>query len=134
MSTKNADGKGTQGVAIHKTTAPVKSVEQTQKPKQPNAASEQPPKEPKALSVEDKINKVEQLTELIEKRVILKAHLNRVESLKFGEFDEKDALTITSKSDNSYTITNSSLMSDIASLCKDRISNEILKVEQLIEF
>jgi len=88
----------------------------------------------KAVTVEDKINKVEKLTELIEQRGILKAHLNRVDALKFGEFDEKDALTITSKSGNSYTIINSSLMSDIAKLCKDRISNEIARVEQLIEF
>jgi hypothetical protein len=90
--------------------------------------------EPKLeLSVEDKIRKVELLSEAIEKRTLLKSHLARVEAMKFGDFEEKESLSINSQNGN-YTIKSSSLIKEIAQLVKLRIGEQIVLVEEQINF
>jgi hypothetical protein len=66
------------------------------------------------LSVEDKIRKVETLNELIQKRTTLKNHQERVEKLKFGDYEEKDTLTIHSGNGQNYTIKSAVLCQKIA--------------------
>lgn len=84
--------------------------------------------------MEDKIRKVNSLNDLIGKRGVLKNHLERVEALKFGDYDEKDTITITSGGGQSYTIKSTVLCQKIGGMLKEEISGKIVEVEAEINF
>jgi hypothetical protein len=81
------------------------------------------------LSVEDKIRKVFTLNDLIEKRGLLKRHEERVASIKFGEYEEKDILTISGSAGQPYAIKSTSVCKKIAGLLKEEITQNINEVE-----
>ncbi|MCX6350637.1 MAG: hypothetical protein NTX03_02120 [Bacteroidetes bacterium] len=86
------------------------------------------------LSVEDKIKKVATLAEHIEKRGLLKRHLEKVEGLKFGDYEDKDTLTIAGGNKESYVIKSTSLCQKISALIKEEIGAKIKEVEAEINF
>jgi len=86
------------------------------------------------LTVEDKIQKVNILRELIEKREVIKTHLYRVEAMKFGDFDEKDVVNIVSQDGKTYAIKSSLLCEKIANLLKDEFAVKIKDIETQIQF
>jgi len=86
------------------------------------------------LTVEEKIKKVSSLQELIKVRAIMKSHLEKVEALKFGDFEEKDIVTITSGNNQSYTIKSPLLCNKFKLMATKEISEFIAEVEAQINF
>ncbi|MBI3233149.1 MAG: hypothetical protein HYZ42_03775 [Bacteroidetes bacterium] len=134
---KTQHGKGAQGVTAQTnnngTSAEHNNKLLTDKPGLEPKADETKVEPKPELSVEDKIRKVEMLTEAIEKRTLLKNHLVRVDSLKLGDFEEKETLTINGQG-GSYIIKSNSLIKEIAALVKVRIEEQIAIVEEQIKF
>ena len=85
------------------------------------------------LNVEDTIKKVNSLNQLIEDRTSLLSHQARVEALKFGEFEDKDFLTLNGKS-GAYVIKSVALCKKIAELTKNEIAEHLREVEAKINF
>ena len=85
------------------------------------------------LSVEATIKKVSLLNQLIEDRTSLLSHLERVQALKFGEFEDKDFLTLNGKS-GAYVIKSIALCKKIAELTKNEIAEHLREVEEKINF
>ena len=84
-------------------------------------------------TVEDTIRKVETLNQLIEKRNILLTHQGKVNALKFGDFEDKDFLTLNSGT-GGYPIKSPALCKKIAVLVKEEIASHIKEVEAQIHF
>ena len=84
------------------------------------------------LSVEETIKRVNTLQENINKREVLQNHLKAVNSLKFGEYEEKCQLVLVDSKGHQYPITSSSLSQECAELAKLRIEENIEQVEAQI--
>ena len=85
------------------------------------------------LTVEDTIRRVQTLNDLIEKRNILLTHQGKVNALKFGDFEDKDFLTLNS-GNGGYPIKSPALCKKIAILVKEEIATHIKDVEAQINF
>lgn len=90
------------------------------------------PKEKPGLSVEDMIRKVLIQTEHISTRRKLYNHLERVDALKFGDYDDKSILILQDSKGSTYEIKNPGLCQKIADLAKHEIWAKIEEVEELI--
>lgn len=84
------------------------------------------------LSVEETIKRVNTLQENIDKREVLQTHLKAVNSLKFGDYDEKSGLVLVDSQGHQYPIRSSSLSQECAELAKLRIEENIEQVEAQI--
>jgi len=90
------------------------------------------PKEKPGMSVEDMIRKVLIQTEHIGTRRKLYSHLERVDALKFGDYDDKSILILQDAKGSTYEIKNPGLCQKIADLAKHEIWAKIEEVEGLI--
>ena len=123
------NGKNAPGAALAKTG--------TQSPAVSNGGKEgqvlniQAMKEGAFLSVEETIRKVVVLNDNIHQRKVLMTHLEKVQSLKFGDYDEKNALILKS-TNGEYEIKSTNLCVKIAELTKNEIQAKIEEVEQQI--
>lgn len=140
METKTAtNGKAVQGAGHAKVngeskpTAAKNGTPVAEEAKEP-VQDEKPAGEKPMLTVEDKIKKVNSLNELIQKRTVLKSHLDKVQTLKFGDYEEKDTIAITSGNGQTYTIKSSVLCQKIGGMLKSEISAKIAEVEEEIAF
>lgn len=129
----------TNGKAVPGTEA----IEEKKKaePAQPQATNGQE-KAPAAVSgVESKIKRATLLSELVKKHRVLNAHLEKVTSLQFDEFDVEESGTevqkITIACGNSYKdnyeIKNGYLCSKIVELLKREIGGKVVETEAEIE-
>lgn len=104
----------------------------------PTATEEkpQPPKleEPKPPTVEDIVKRVEQLTQKIAVRDQVTRHINNVEKLKFGEFQEKDCLILQSGAGESYTIKSPKLLKQVQTIMLESLQAEKQLIEAEINF
>lgn len=104
----------------------------------PTATEEkpQPPKleAPKPPTVEDIVKRVEQLNQKIAVRDQVTRHIDQVSRLKFGEFEEKDALIIQSGKGESYTIKSPLLLTQVKAILIDSLQKQKEAVEAEINF
>lgn len=91
------------------------------------------PEEKPELTVEDKIKKIFVLNDRIETRNLLKTHLEKVDALKFGDYEEKDTITIAGGGKN-YLIKSTVLCRKIQTMLREEISFKIAEVEAQISF
>jgi hypothetical protein len=89
-------------------------------------------KEGSFLTVEDTIKKVVQLNDNIHTRRVLMTHLEKVQSLKFGDYDDKNILILKSSTGETYEIKSPGLCMKIADLAQNEIQAKIDEVEQQI--
>jgi hypothetical protein len=135
MDKPQANGAPVQGTAVAKQNPnPQPPARQEQKPPLQEKTVNVHVKEPPALSVEDTIRRIEQLNEAITRRKILRDHLEKVDNLRFGEFDEKSSLVLVNSKGDQYPIRSAGLCQKIASLCKSELSRHIEEIEQQIVF
>ena len=93
----------------------------------------QPAVKEKPLTVDETIRRVMAVSEHIRTRKILFNHLDRLEALKFGEYDEKDSLTLTNAKGDSYTIRSTSLCVKLTEVAKHEIASKIAEIEDEIQ-
>jgi hypothetical protein len=93
----------------------------------------QPIVKEKAISVDETIRRVLAISDHIRTRKILFNHLDRLEALKFGEYDEKDSLTLTNAKGDSYTIRSTPLCMKLTEVAKREISSKIAEIEDEIQ-
>jgi hypothetical protein len=141
METKTAtNGKAAQGAGLpklngeHKTTPAQNGVSAVEEKPKTEEKAEAPAAEEKPLTVEDRIKKVGTLNDLIAKRATFKNHLERVEKLKFSDYDEKDTIALTDAKGETYNIRSSVLCQKIGAMLKTEISAKIREVEAEIAF
>jgi hypothetical protein len=134
MKTPQGNGKGSPGENL-----PVKTeINAPAPPAIMNGSQETEslklhPMQNAPLSVEETIKRVNILQENINKRKVLQKHLERVESLKFGEYDdEKDTITITASNKTHYEIRSTALCIKVAALVRNEISAHIEEIEEEI--
>ncbi len=89
-------------------------------------------KETQFPSVEETIKRVVILTDNIHTRKVLMTHLEKVQSLKFGDYDDKNILILKNSTGETYEIKSPSLCMKIADLAKNEIQAKIEEVEQQI--
>ena len=85
------------------------------------------------ISVEDKIRKINSLQSHIDTRNQLKSHLVEIENLRFGDYDEKDTITLA-KNGKPYVIRNTQLCKKVQTLLRTEFSAKIVEVEAQIDF
>ena len=83
-------------------------------------------------SVEETIKKVVILNDNIHTRRVLMTHLEKVQSLKFGDYDDKNILILKNSTGETYEIKSPTLCIKIADLAKSEIQAKIEEVEQQI--
>jgi hypothetical protein len=128
MKDQVTNGKNTPGVALAKTgTQPAANGEL-----QAQTLHLKTVKEGSFLSVEDTIKKVVQLNDNIHTRRVLMTHLEKVESLKFGDYDDKHSIILKSSTGETYEIKSPGLCMKIAELAKNEIQAKIEEVESQI--
>lgn len=91
-------------------------------------------REAQALSVEETIRRVASLSEQIHTRRVLFNHLDKLETLKFGEFDEKDCLVLQTAAGQSYTIKSPTLCKKLTEVAKSEIVSKIEEIEMQLTF
>lgn len=129
--TKTATAQKTQEVKKSTTgVAPGGKLEET-KPKTEEAAKTE---QPKAKTIEEIIKTVEVLNTKIATRDQVNRHINQVEKLKFGEFQEKDCLILQSGAGESYTIKSPKLLKQVQVLMLETLSSEKQLIEAEINF
>jgi hypothetical protein len=84
------------------------------------------------LTLEETITKVNDMLESIRKRDVLKNHFEAVSSLRFGDFEDNDQLVLVTHKGEQYPIKSLSLCQEVADLCKRRIKENLVDVEQQI--
>lgn len=96
----------------------------------------QPPKleVPKPPTVDDIVKRVEQLNQKIAVRDQVTRHINNVEKLKFGEFQEKDCLILQSGAGESYTIKSPKLLKQVQTIMLESLQAEKQLIEAEINF
>lgn len=122
--TTTAKGKGAPGATAHEQKPEISKTEIN-----PNGK----PQSTKEASVEEKILKVNILQERISSRAKVLSHLEKIEALKFGEFDEKDSLSI-SDGKNTYLIKSPLLMRKVQQTMREELKAELVKIEAEIQF
>lgn len=90
--------------------------------------------EAQVISVEETIRRVAALSEHIHTRRVLFTHLDKLEALKFGEFDEKDCLILQTAAGQSYTIKSPTLCKKLTEVAKSEISDKIDEIEAQLVF
>jgi len=83
-------------------------------------------------SVEETIKRVVQLNDNIHTRKVLMTHLEKVQSLKFGDYDDKNILILKSSTGETYEIKSPGLCMKIADLARNEIQAKIDEVEEQI--
>lgn len=104
----------------------------------PTATEEKPQPQkvetPKPPTVEDIVKKVEILNQKIAVRDQVTRHINNVEKLKFGEFQEKDCLVLQSGAGESYTIKSPKLLKQVQAIMLESLQAEKQLIEAEINF
>ena len=132
-STKT-NGKASQGegkTAVKELTKPEASSSVVGEKGQFNEQALQPETTP---TVEDRIKKIFTLNDRIETRSLLKSHLERVEAIKFGDYDEKDSISIVNATGKPYVIKSTNMCKKISAMLKEEITAKIVEVEAQIIF
>src|SRR5665213_1393442 len=83
-------------------------------------------------TVEETIKRVVILNDNIHTRRVLMTHLEKVQSLKFGDYDDKNILILKSSTGETYEIKSPGLCMKIADLAQNEIQAKIEEVEQQI--
>lgn len=111
--------------------APTGEIKPTATEEKPQPPKVEPPKTP---TVEDIVKRVEQLNQKIAVRDQVTRHIDQVSKLKFGEFEEKDALIIQSGKGESYTIKSPLLLTQVKAILIDSLQKQKEAVEAEINF
>ena len=129
MEKSVTNGKNTPGVALAKTgtNQPAVTNGENEVHLHVKAINEVP-----FLSVEDTIRKVVILNDNIHTRKVLITHREKVESLKFGDYDDKHSIILKSSTGETYEIKSPGLCMKIAELAKSEIQSKIEEVESQI--
>ena len=135
MTNKNgSNGKAPQGGAAVIETPEAekeKSATQVNEKGQLNGNTHETPA---SLTIEEKINKLQNLVDLVENRDKFRNHLFQVEGMKFGDLDEKAVITIATEGNKSYGIKSPYLCQKVAALLKDEFTGKIREIEAQINF
>jgi hypothetical protein len=128
---KNANNGKTTNEKSNLGVAPSGEIKPTATEEKP-----QPPKleAPKPPTVEEIVKKVEILNQKIAVRDQVTRHINNVEKLKFGEFQEKDCLVLQSGAGESYTIKSPKLLKQVQAIMLESLQAEKQLIEAEINF
>ena len=113
-------GKTVQGAA----------PQQEQKP-EVSAAAIAPTGKP--VTVEERILRIASLAEKVATRKTVITHLEKVEAMKFGEFEEKEIVSI-SDGKSTYTIKSPLLLRKVQETLRNELKTELSKIESEIQF
>ncbi len=137
MKENKTNGKATQGVgeqAVKEAVQPAASentVNEKGQFDEKNLLTEAQP----AISVDEKIKRVNELNRLIADRATMKDHLQEIEALQFGEYDEKNTITISNgNTKTTYTMRSTALCKKTTAMWKEEITARIKGVEAQIDF
>lgn len=125
---KEAKSNNTALVKTQPAGLPAKQPQKTEAVQQINV------REAQAVSVEETIRRVAALSEQIHTRRVLFNHLDKLETLKFGEFDEKDCLVLQTAAGQSYTIKSPTLCKKLTEVAKSEIVGKIEEIEAQLIF
>jgi len=109
----------------HGNTPEVKKPDEVKAPEKPQA--EHPP-------LEDRILKVQVLSDLINKREKLMDSLKKITAFRFSSENRNDKLTIEDADNNEFTTTNTEVLAEVVNVIKATINKKIAEVNALIIF
>jgi hypothetical protein len=90
--------------------------------------------EPKTLSIEEKLQKLEDLNDLVEKRNRLKASLSKMNSFNLKREDHSTYISLQDNSGNRFQTSNTKAVESFIELTRDAIQRELDMVENKIQF
>lgn len=92
------------------------------------------PKQEPVLSIEQKIEKIENLKTLIEKREKLEASRKKLNSFVVGSNQFSENLVLTDENGNSFTTSNTEVFTKVVDTIKETLVSKIAEIEKQIEF
>jgi hypothetical protein len=123
-SNGKANGKELSSVIV--TGSEMKETQQEPKAETPTA-------EKKPLTLEDRLKKMVELNQLLERRTLLTDALDDVNGFVHTANDPA-SIQFTDSKRHGFSISNSLVIADMLQLAKDRLKSELLKVESQITF
>ena len=136
-STKRANGLGMKKdlknvTPIHKVVE--KKTETEKKEEVKKASSVETPKAVTELTLEQKIEKVETLKMLIEKREILEDSRKKLNSFVIGSPQFGESIKLTDENGNNFQTSNTEVLTKVIATIKDTLIEKIAEIEKEIKF
>ncbi len=131
---KENSGNGKQKAAVKKVDRkeekkPLLKIEAAVIEKKP-----EPTPEVKVLSIDEKLQKLDDLNDLVEKRYRLKESSNKLNSFDLKRESHSTGITLTDGSGNRFQTTNTKAVETFIEMTKQAIQLELDKVEEKIQF